>query len=353
MGIFSASQPAYAEQGIATFPVNDNKIPAIKGYQKIGLPASAKLAQRFIAADGFGYMVGARSKITVGDVDSTDERVLSHFLTRHGSTPLIARTASGKFHALYRHGGEARKIRPWQGLRVDILGGGFVVAPDSLFAKGQYVFIQGSLDDELPVMRGLPPEMYANWAAPKAAELRGEPDLSIAPEEETYSAPVAEGVRNDTLWRYLMQQLAATDFATMDAVVDMARAMNATYSRPLPDEEVIKAASSAWKYHQEGQNRFGKHGSWLEKDVVHNMMSDPHCLALISWLQAQNGPRATFLIANSLAKMFGWSLPQLQKARRRAIEAGWLVPLTLPARTKRSRTGGGPAYRARTWNSPG
>ena len=44
MGVFSQHQPVYAGHGIATF---DNKRPAIRHYQKIGLPTSAVFAARF------------------------------------------------------------------------------------------------------------------------------------------------------------------------------------------------------------------------------------------------------------------------------------------------------------------
>ncbi len=131
MGVFSAYQPVYAEQGIATFPLGDNKTPAIRNYQKIGIPASSRLADRFHTSDGLGFMTNARSRVTVLDVDTTDERVLADALGRHGDTPLVGRTASGKFHALYRHNGEFRKIRPFGDLPMDLLG--ILPAPFPLF----------------------------------------------------------------------------------------------------------------------------------------------------------------------------------------------------------------------------
>jgi hypothetical protein len=36
-GVFAVNQPIYAERGIATFPLRNNKVPAISNYQKIGL----------------------------------------------------------------------------------------------------------------------------------------------------------------------------------------------------------------------------------------------------------------------------------------------------------------------------
>jgi Bifunctional DNA primase/polymerase, N-terminal len=112
-GIFSRNQAIYAEHGVATFPVTKDKIPATRGYMHVGLAGSAKLAEKFMDSPALGFIAGQRSKITVLDVDTTDETVLSDALARHGTSPLIVRTGSGKFHAYYRHNGERRRIRPW------------------------------------------------------------------------------------------------------------------------------------------------------------------------------------------------------------------------------------------------
>ena len=170
-GVFAVNQPIYAEHRIATFPLHNNKMPAVRNYQMMGLPASSRLVDRFRNANGFGFMTNARTRISVLDVDIADDRVLADALSRHGSTPLVARTARGKFHAFYRHNGEHRKIRPFPDLPIDLLGNkGFVVATPSILEKGEYSFIEGSLDDldRLPVMRGLEADMYS-----RAAEIPG------------------------------------------------------------------------------------------------------------------------------------------------------------------------------------
>lgn len=101
---FARCQPDFAAHGIATFPVRvtpNGKNPAIKNYLRVGLPASARLVRdsRFANADAFGFALGARSKITVLDIDTSDERVLIDSLDRHGKTPLIVRSGSGHFQA--------------------------------------------------------------------------------------------------------------------------------------------------------------------------------------------------------------------------------------------------------------
>jgi hypothetical protein len=94
------------------------------------------------------------------DIDTTDERVLADAIYRHGATPIIIRTASGKFHLPYRFNGERRRIKPWRGLPIDLLGaGGLVVATPSEINGGHYEFVQGRLDDfdRLPILKGLEP----------------------------------------------------------------------------------------------------------------------------------------------------------------------------------------------------
>jgi hypothetical protein len=169
-------QPSYAERGIATFPVGDNKVPAIRGYQSVGRRGSGELASKFPDAPAIGFMCGKRSSITVLDVDCKDERVLADALDHHGKTRIIARSGSGNFQAWYKHNGERRQIRPWVGQPIDVLGGGFVVAPPSRVAKGQYQFIQGGLDDldRLPVMQGIPPITAVEPVEPGEGGLVGE-----------------------------------------------------------------------------------------------------------------------------------------------------------------------------------
>src|SRR5262249_35373258 len=165
-GVFRTFQPQYSAHRIATFPVDMNKRPAVRGYPRIGLRASRELAGKFADAPALGFMCGERSRVTVLDIDTPDERVLANALSRHGPTAIVVRTASGKFHAWYRHNDERRRIRPWgDDLPIDLLGsGGFVIAPPSTTGRGSYEFIQGSLDEvtNLPRMGGLAPTLYSD-----------------------------------------------------------------------------------------------------------------------------------------------------------------------------------------------
>ena len=110
-------------------------------------------------------MCGKRSGITVLDWDSTDERGFADALNRHGKTPIIARSGSGHFQAWYRHAGERRLTRPRRDVPLDILGGGYVVAPPSWVERGQYQFLEGSLDDlaNLPKLLDAPSAIPPDW----------------------------------------------------------------------------------------------------------------------------------------------------------------------------------------------
>ena len=287
-GVFQTSQAQYAAHRIATFPVGMNKHPAVRGYPRIGLRASRELAGKFVEAAALGFMCGERSGITVLDVDTTDEQVLADALGRHGATPIVVRTASGKWHAWYRHSNERRRIRPWGGdLPIDLLGtGGFVIAPPSATQRGRYEFIQGSLDDvaSLPSMRGLGASLYRSKVTVVPDDALIAPD-TVA-EDEPSLAVVSEGRRNDTLFGHCMRHAHHCD--DRDTLLEMARIFNERCVPPLQDGEVIEIVDSARRYTARGENRFGMTGSWLPTQTVREMVADPYLCTLVNFLQAEN-----------------------------------------------------------------
>jgi hypothetical protein len=308
-GVFADVQAAYAEHNIATFPLTADKKPAIKGYGRVGLKASALLAQKFASADAFGFICGQRSGVTVLDVDTPDEKVLADALGRHGQTPLIVRTASGKFHAYYRHDGERRRIRPWRGLPIDIIGGGIAIAPPSRGTKGRYSIIQGSLDDldRLPAARDLV----------DSAVIRCQPAI------EAGLDVVHKGRRNDALWRHCMRNAkACDDFITL---LDVAFTFNENCLPPLSEAEVNATAKSAWDYTQRGQNRFCEHGAWFPTEEVVRLLIDQDAFILLAFLRANNRPAATFMCTNTLAATLNWRRERLAEARYHLIELGYIV----------------------------
>jgi hypothetical protein len=327
-GIFASAQARYAEHGIATFPLRENKRPAIRGYNRVGLCGSWELARKFPHATALGFLTDKRSGITGLDVDTTDELVFADALIRHGDTPIKVRTASGKYHAWYKHNGERRRIRPFGELPIDLLGtGGLIVAPPSWGPKGSYAFIEGGLEDlnRLPVMFGLSTDMYdpvattADIAVPEdflaAVALGYGPDVG----------PIPRGRRNDTLWRFCMR--TARTCASVDDLIAVARVRNAECSPPQSDMEVLKIAASAWGYEQRGQNRFGRTGAFLPTSEVNGLIAEPNVLLLLMFLKANNGPTSKFMVANGLAERLHLSRKSLAVARKRLIELDYIVQI--------------------------
>jgi Bifunctional DNA primase/polymerase, N-terminal len=225
----------------------------IKRYDEIGLKASQKLALKFLTANSLGFMAGQRSRLTVLDIDTTNEAILADALSRHGPTPFIVRTFSGKHHAYYRHDGEPRLIRPWgPDLPIDVLGGGMVVAPPSQSEKGSYRIIQGSLEDlsALPVIRGL-------------SEFRHADDKP----EKSHSDV---GVRNTSLFTHCMTK--AHTCKDCDALLDIAIEFNSELRPPLGRLEVTTVVQKAWNYQISGRNFVGK-GHIVAIPIVRLMIS--------------------------------------------------------------------------------
>ena len=303
-GIFGSYQKAYADHGIATFPVeivDGRKKPMLNHWQKVGLKASTALASKFIDADAFGYLTGRRNRITVLDIDTTDETVLEDAIACHGEPPIVIRTATGKFHLPYRFNGEGRHIRPWPGLPIDVLGSdrGMVVAPPSKRGAGTYEIIKGSLDD----LDRLKP-------------------MDVRPGQLQF---VKQGARNNTLWRHCMSQAHWCD--DFDALLDVARTFNESCQPPLKDEEVMKVANSAWDYTERGQNWFGQHGAYFPVGEVTSMLGEQDAFILLAFLRANNGPWATFMCTNTLAEKFNWGSKRLAAARSRLIELRHMKPV--------------------------
>jgi hypothetical protein len=307
---FAEWQPIYAAHGLSTFPVRieaGDKKPMVKNYLRAGRRYSDRLAKQFPDAQAFGFALGARTKITVLDSDSNDDRILADAMARHGKTPLVVRSGSGNYHAWYRHKGEGRHIRPNPEIPVDVLGGGFVVAPPSRGATADYEIVEGSLDDldHLPTLQ--------NFAPPSTGEV------------------ISMGRRNNALWEHCMRQCRSCD--DFGALLDVAETFNTqSLSPPLDADEVTKTARSAWQATERGENRFGQIGAFLSVEETKSMVGDPHLLALFAWLKAQNSPTRQFLIADGLETLLEWPLAQLRRCRRRLVELGIIEMVRPPSK---------------------
>ena len=289
-GIFSQWQPHYAERRIATFPVNADKKPAIRRWNQITLGGSSRLAERFCEADAFGFQLGPRSRITALDVDSQKEAILADALNEHGATPFIVRTGGG-YHAYYSYSGERRHIRPYHNKPIDILGGGFVVAPPSISEKGAYQIIAGTLDD----LANLPP-------------------IHVVLDYLGAEGRVVEGKRNDTIFRIALEQARHCD--TFDALVDVMRTRNMDCEPQLADDVIISTAKSAWRYEQEGRNLLGRGRSVVTPHAVIDELigESQDAFVLLTLLQRHHWGR-NFVLANAMADQLGWTRKRFAAAR--------------------------------------
>ena len=305
-GVFGNAQPIYAAHGIATFPVKfdaeGNKVPAITNYQRVGLPGSGQLAEKFTSATMLGFMTSERNGITVLDVDSTDDRVFADALNRHGDTPVKVQTASGKFHGFYKFNGERRQIRKFGELPIDILGaGGFVVAPPSLITgKGNYEFIEGGLDDlnRLPTMRNLPPHIYQ---APSKSE----------------KSRVPPGCRNTALYQFCLY--TAKSVANLDALIAEARNFYAsTCEGPMDEAEIIKVSNWAWNKTLKDENWVGTGQRIVMGFDEFDTLGNRATLLLLKLRRHHWGEQ--FPMTKALAAALGWRVQNFKAARDELIQ---------------------------------
>jgi hypothetical protein len=305
-GIFSQWQPIYAERGIATFPVGADKRPSIRGWQKVGPRGSAQLADKFTDADALGYVTGKRSN-TVLDVDTTDEGVAEDAMRRHGQPRIVTRTASGKLHLHYKYNGERRRIRPWDGLPIDLLGdNGYVLAAPSKLEKGSYEIIHGHLDD----LDRLTPLEGALPAAPAA----------VTPLPAKWGGMRVGDGRNRALWERCMRLGSGRN---LDQMMEIARNANQSFREPLMDAEVVKIATSAWQHDAAGLNFFTRPRVMLDHDVVDAVgIDNPDAMVLLVLLKRYHGGNDRFVLAKPMAAKMGWRLQRWRAARDYLTRAG-------------------------------
>lgn len=320
MGVYAQNFGAFANAGLPVFPVDTKaKRPAVRGWQDAtarrarGWASKPKLA----AADGLGIVMGAPSGLVEVDVDAVGDAWVQAAVERFGDTPIIIRTASGKAKLWFRHNGEGRSIRPFPGLPVDILGGGFTIAPpswrDDLGAS--YTFVRGGVADlrNLPVMR--PAEC-----------------LKRVPEA------VRQGDRNTALFRHCMTQARHCD--DVEALLDVAMTWASCLPEPLSAAEVEQCARSAWRYETRGRNFLGLRKPQLcEADVTMDALLDaPEALVLLQMFQRWHAHRSTFAIAPRAMSERGsppWPRGKIEAARDVLIERGFIEEVSAPSKEQR------------------
>jgi Bifunctional DNA primase/polymerase, N-terminal len=303
---FAEWQPIYAAYGLATFPVDSStKRPLVKNYLKAGCPYSNALAKKFPNADALGFALGARSKITVLDCDSNDQRILADAMKRRGGTPLIVRSGSGNFQAWYRHNGEGRRIRPDARFPIDVLGDGFVVAPPSRGVHSRYQIIEGSLAD----LGKLPP--LKNFAPPKVVVAGN----NLIP----------AGMRNNELFRHCMRNAHHCDdeAALLDVAETFVSHCEQPAGRPVTADEIRATVRKVLDYTARGENRFGQKGVWMPENITSLVFGDEDAFRLCFFLKQHNGAGSKFMIANhGVSEILGWHRKRLSQARARLLALG-------------------------------
>jgi hypothetical protein len=296
-GLFARWQPQYAEHGIPTFPVRfegDDKKPAVKGYLRLGITYSQQLALRFPSDDAFGFALGRRTRITVLDIDATNERLRDKAFSGYGEPAIVVRTLQGHWHGWYRHNGERRRIKPWPGKPIDVLGGGFVCAPPSEGLRSRYAFVQGGLDDldHLTTLRDL--------------------DLPVVGRRPE---GIPEGRRDDTIFRRLLREVKACD--DFDTLLDVAKTLNMSCIPPLPDAQLVSKAKQAWHYELSGKNWVGRKArASTDRDEILSLSHSPAAAMLLNLLRVSHPtPGAEFAVDQvQTAKLLGWSRETLRSA---------------------------------------
>ena len=328
MGVFAESQPRYAEHGIATFPVNDEKKPLVARYADIGIKASGQLAldPRFADCENLAFMAGKHSRVTVVDVDTEDENVWREAERVFGPTPLWVRTGRGHLQMLYRHNGEKRDTNSKFLGCIDLLGDGQVLGFPSQRGQG-YINIRGNLDDlnRLPVLRGLDRLTPAN------------------------DRRITTGTRHNRMLAYLRTQAQYCDDLSQLIDVGITFAddvFDRTGGHDFTNDEIKRLARNVWDWTQEriGARQYyvGK-GRYLQlsHDAIDKVLPlGADATMLFMYLKRRSDHRSKLVVANDMRLTMPdgeWTLARFRKARQKLIDAAILTE------TRKASTWHGPA----------
>jgi Bifunctional DNA primase/polymerase, N-terminal/Primase C terminal 1 (PriCT-1) len=338
VGIAAETAEIYAKFRIPTLPIGDDKRPLVRGFKidELTMRQSRAFMRNKPAADVIGVPDGRLSGIVRLDIDERGDDILREVIRRAGTPGAVTRTASDKFHLWYAYNGERRltgrpgyrNARPWDDLKVDLCGtGGYAISPPSRFADGsEYRFEDGTILDDLlrnrsrlPKIRGLPDRAYL-----------ASPAVHLASPLQAVSNMRDGSGRNVNLFEALCKAARGLP-KTLESFLNWAHDCNAKFGEPMLDSEVVRIAKSVFKYVESGQLRTGRHGALFERLQAQNLARDPYFFALLAWLKAENGPNSEFLVADSLNVAYlKWSRERFCRARRRAIDDGWIVQIRKP-----------------------
>lgn len=318
MAAFQDAAREYIAAGIVPLPIApDDKRPLVKHPDKFGRRAALEILGKFPDAN-VGFWCGRRNRVTVVDVDSSKELDLQFARDFFGDSPLIVRTASGKYHLYFRNDGERRRIRPIKGREIDLLGeGGLCVAPPSNFASRPYRFVRGDLN------------ALANLPTIRRAALENLEPTGV--EEPAPTEAVPTGQRNDRLFRLACE--LGFDADTRADLLERTRLVNAELcSPPLPDAEVQGIVTSVWRYKMQGRlmSRGMPNAVLLPCASISRLLAagETDALALMTLFHRAHRGRsrkdfAASPLAMEKARLIGsWDKRRYRKAMRTLCELG-------------------------------
>ena len=221
---------------------------------------------------------------------------------RFGKARVVVETPGG-MHAYYRYSGERRLIRPLgPDIPLDVLGNGYALGAPSEAHKGPYQLVRGTLED----LKNLPP-MHQVLDGLRTNKL-------------------LDGQRNDAMFRIGLQQAPFVD--DLEALMDVMRTRNMDCIRPMDDEELVKAAESAWKYEQEGRNLVGRGRAFVISHDLYDRIDteNPDAWRLLTRLKRHHWGR-DFALSKPMAASMNWDLRRWKKARDFLVRFGIIACL--------------------------
>jgi hypothetical protein len=258
-----------------------------------------------------------RPRLVVADCDS--DEALDEGVKRYGHSPVLVRTPRGSGGHLYYRAPEdevrQRNLRSSEGLAIDIKAGpgAVVIVPPSVrpLSGRPYAFVRGGWEDLASL-----PEFPLTTKESRAGMADGK---------------VREGSRNNHIFKELLQHAGRYGCDGLGGMEGVAHLINKRDCEPpLPWDEVIRTAASAWKKHSSGNNWVGQRRRAVVPEPVLAALGDsPEALALWAHLRLwHEGLRTRFAISpKPMAEagcILGWSAKRYRKARDVLVERGFL-----------------------------
>lgn len=325
MSPFAEAAAIFGGQGVAVIPTRPESpsMPMVKHPDRFGVPASHRLAQnpKFETANA-AVWTGARSGLTVIDVDSADPKHWQEAENVFGGTPLKIGTPSGGLHLYYRYAGEARRIRPFgKSLPLDVLGNGLAAVPPSTRqATGKKLAgVYSVLEGDIRALHDLP--HLRRGSIPT----RSSPTPKATSREAEKMADMREGDGRDNALFAIARAHAASS-KTLADLCAIVRAENGKFLEPLPDAVAAAKAAQAWSYAQDGRLLVpGQRAAMMDRGVILALAGQPSAFHLLAYLRSQHPLGHVFaIVPEPVAATLGIGRNTVTRARDALLTADLL-----------------------------